>query len=154
LKVMRTMITLICGLALMAPATAGAAVHAAPGATGAHATYIVTALAPDSTVPAGFGGPATTFDATITPPSGAGCGSARTVKTIEDASQIAPGVRIHFALRAPKHGWCHGRYRVAVHEQIVETSAPDACASSSSTPCPAVTATQDTVLLRTSFKAR
>lgn len=146
--------TIFCGLALMAPAAAGAAVHAAPGAKGAHATYIVTSLVPDSAVPAEFGGRATTFDATLTPPSGRGCGSARTVKTTEDPSQLAPGVRMHFALRAPKHGWCHGRYRVAVHEHIAQPAAADACASGADRPCQAVTGTEDTVLMRTSFRAR
>ncbi len=151
---MRTTITLICALALMAPATAGAAVHAAPGAKGAHATYVITALAPESTVPAGFGGPATTFAATLTPPSGHGCGSRRTLKTTEDASLLAPGVRMHFSLRAPVRGWCHGRYHVVVNEHIAQPSAPDACASSADTPCPSVTAASETVLMRTSFRAR
>jgi hypothetical protein len=148
------MTTLICGLALMAPATASAAVHAAPGTKGAHATYVVTALVPESAVPAAFGGPATTFDATLTPPSGHGCGSARTVKTTEDANQLAPGVRMHFVVRAPMHGWCHGTYRVAVNEHIAQPAAPDACASGADTPCPAVSATDDTVLMHASFRAR
>jgi hypothetical protein len=153
---MRTIIALICGLALMAPATASAAVHAAPGAKGVHATYVVTALVPDSAVPAAFGGPATTFDATLTPPSGHGhgCGSARTVKPTEDATQLAPDVRMHFVLRAPLHGWCHGRYRVAVNEHIAQLAAPDACASGADTPCPAVSSTDDSVLMQTSFRAR
>ena len=151
---MRTIVTLIAALALMAPAASQAAVHAAPGAKGAHATYIVTALVPSSTVPAGFGGPQTTFEATLTPPKAHGCGAKRTFKTTEDEGELAPDVRMHFALRAPHKGWCSGRYSVVVREHTSVPASPDACASSTDNPCASSHGTETTILLHTSFRVR
>jgi hypothetical protein len=149
---MRTIITLIASLALMAPAASQAAVHAAPGAHRAPATNKLTARGPSSTVPTGFGGPQTTFDATLTPPRTHGCGPERTFNTTEDDSELAPDVRMHFALRAPHKGWCSGRYRVVVREHTSVPASPDACASSADNPCASNHGTETSVLLRTSFR--
>jgi hypothetical protein len=142
---MRTPIALAAALALALPAASMAAVNIVPTGGGPHTTYTVTADVPQAALPSGFGGPELIYDATVTPMRLV-CGAARTVRAAETGSSIDAGQTLHFALRAPHHGWCPGPYRVVVHERVIVPPPADSHAKHAQT--------TTTVLDRTSFRVR
>jgi hypothetical protein len=144
---MRTLTALLTTLALAAPTTSIAAAHVGAPTGGAHAAHTITAQAIESSAPAGFGGPATTYEATITPPHHPGCGATRHVPAQENGEAIDAGDPLHFTAHAPHGGWCAGRYRVVATEHASPAASVD---STNAAPAPAAITT--TVLSRTSFR--